>query len=602
MDALSGHLTEKAVQNYADTLGDMAASSAGAERRGALKAAADALKMLPPSRQSDALSQMQNKHGNDFAREIGAEIKKPATGGKPPAAGVKPTGGKEVRLLKGLGVVSTLVAGYNALMEENRKTSGNPDYGKVALNLAYDLTLRGTADAVTGDTAAYTKEQVEYLREYYRKRGEDPDSLSVKIKIAAEASAKGTAYGAVKGSYEFAKTTGRLTGGAIVAGAETVLSLAGEALETLNVLEETAASLQEQGMAREVQDAKSLASAKELVRELKRFASLAESQREVLEQNTRWANSLDIQRSRSLDELRSLITAAGEAPDPGTAEKWLDKAEKNLDPAFLNLFKKSETVFKKIEEVRSSLARGEMAGDEEKTVEVLRGEHRGNRESFQKLSENLEGLESLGGLEETAEILASLEKRKEAVSAMGDIAESSVPVMKKNREGWKTALSEYDRIKGALARGYLYFYGKREIPGWMFIKSDGEGVTPPVRSLPEGFMAELGTLERMKENIQSDLRRLPQAKGNEGALRKTAQRSKGIYSTLLPSHEKARSSLEKTEGALGLLLAELSKAPPVLLAVSAPSKGAVAQKLTFRIDLSGAPEGAVFLWDFGDGT
>ena len=57
MDALSGHLTEKAVRNYAETLGDLAASSAGTERRTALKtAAADALMMLPPSRHGEALS------------------------------------------------------------------------------------------------------------------------------------------------------------------------------------------------------------------------------------------------------------------------------------------------------------------------------------------------------------------------------------------------------------------------------------------------------------------------------------------------------------------------------------------------------------------
>ncbi len=595
VDALSGHLTEKAVRNYAETLGDLAASSAGAERRGALKAAAaDALKMLPPSRQGEALSQLQNRHGKEFAGEIAAEMKKQPVSKTPTTAGGK--------VLKGLGTISALVTGYNALMEENRKTSGNPDYGKVALNLAYDLTLRGTAEAVTSRTATYTKEQVDYLREYYRKRGENPDSLAVKMKIAAEASAKGTAYGAVTGSYEFAKATGQWTGGVIVEGAETILSLAGEALETLNVLEETAATLQEQGMAREVQDAKSLASAKELVRELKRFSAMASTQREVLEQNTRWVQTLDIQRSRSLDELRSLIAAAGEAPDPRLAEKGLDKAEKTYAPAFLNVMENSEMVFKKIEEVRKALARGEMPADGPKDMEFLRGEHRGNLESFQKLTVNLEEIGSIADLEGTADILASLGSKKEAVSALADMAEGSIPVMKKNRDGWKTAVSEYDRIKGALARGYLYFYGKREIPGWMVIKSDEEGVAPPVRSLPDGFAAELGALERMKENVLSDLGRLPQARGDEGALRKTAQRARGIYSTLLPSLERTRSSLEKTDRALEQLLAELSKAPPVLLAVSAPSKGVVAQKLTFRVDSGDVPEGAVFLWDFGDGT
>ncbi len=217
MDALSGHLTEKALKNYASTLGDMAAGSSSPESRSALrKAAAETLKGLPPSRLGDAISEMEARHGKDFALEMAAEMKKTAVPGEKPGPGG--SGARGSTLLRGAGIASAVIGGYNALMEENRRTSGNPDYGKVALELAWDMTLRGTAEAVTTRTAEYTKAEVERLREYYRSRGEDPDSPAVKMKIAAGAIAKGTAYGTVRGGYELAKAAGRWTGGAIVEG------------------------------------------------------------------------------------------------------------------------------------------------------------------------------------------------------------------------------------------------------------------------------------------------------------------------------------------------------------------------------------------------
>jgi len=300
VDALSGHLTEKALRNYASTLGEIAAASSSPESRSALrKAAAETLKGLPPSRVGDALAEIEARNGSDFAREVAAEMKKAPDPGEKTARrdpGVAASG-RGSSLLRSAGIVSTVIGGYNVLLEENRRTSGNPDYGRVALGLAYDMTVRGTAEAVTTETAEYTKAEVERLREYYKNRGEDPDDLGVKMKIAAEAAAKGTAYGAVRGGYEYAKAAGRWTGGAIVEGAETVISLAGEAVDTINVLETTSAELRAQGMAVEVQNARSVASGKDLVRELERTAVLAESLGAAMEQNVRWARSLDIWRS-----------------------------------------------------------------------------------------------------------------------------------------------------------------------------------------------------------------------------------------------------------------------------------------------------------------
>ncbi|HPE67659.1 MAG TPA: hypothetical protein PK849_15855, partial [Synergistales bacterium] len=185
-------------------------------------------------------------------------------------------------------------------------------------------------------------------------------SLAVKMKIAVEASLKGTAYGTVKGAFELAKVSGKWAGGAIVGGAETVIFLAGEALDTLNTLEVSGATLREQGMAQEVQDAKSVSSGRELAGELRRMASLAASQRSLLEQNIRWARSLDIHRSRALDDLRSRLEEAAQVSLPDV-EQRAEEAAKRYPPEFKRLAEYSAVIHSKIKAVEKELAGGKSA-------------------------------------------------------------------------------------------------------------------------------------------------------------------------------------------------------------------------------------------------
>ena len=553
VDAMSGHLTEKALRNYADTLGDLAVSAQSPERRAVLREAiAGTLKGLPPARQGDALASIEARLGGGFAKEVAAEMKNPAAGGKTAAPGTN--------LLKGAGILSTLLAGYNAMAEENKRTSGNPDYGRTALNFAYDMTLRATVDAASRDTAEYTKKRVEELKEYYRSRGEDPESLAVKMKIAAEASLKGTAYGTVKGAYELAKVSGKWAGGAIVGGAETVIFLAGEALDTLNTLEVSGATLREQGMAQEVQDAKSVASGRELVGELRRMASLAASQRSLLEQNIRWARNLDIHRSRALDDLRSRLEEAAQVSLPDV-EQLAEEAAKRYPPEFKRLAEYSAVIHSKIKAVEKELAGGKSALAVAGDIKFIVAEHGRNLDGFKTLAEGMKELRRMEYLADLADTLAMLQEEKDAIAALGEEAGNGAAVMKRNYDIWRKAISEYDRLKKSLGRGYSYFYGKRRVPGWLVIKSDADSVQAPDRTIPEEFGPELGTLQRMKASIASDLRRLPRVKGDEQRFRSTLEKIKKTYNALLPGYETARESLEKTNLALEKLLSVIGSAP-----------------------------------------
>lgn len=601
VDALSGHLTEKALKNYASTLGEIAAASSSPESRSALrKAAAGTLSGLPPSRLGDALAEMEARHGREFAREMSAEMrKKPDAGEKTPRGdpGVS-GGGRGSSLLRGAGIVSTVIGGYNALMEENRKTSGNPDYGKVALGLAWDMTLRGTAEAVTTRTAEYTKAEVERLREFYRNRGEDPDSLGVKMKIAAEAVAKGTAYGAVRGGYEFAKMTGRWTGGAIVEGAETVISLAGEALDTINVLETTSAELRAQGMAVEVQNARSVASGRDLVRELQRTAALAESLGAAMEQNVRWARSLDIWRSRTVDSLRGRAERLSGLPSMVEA---MERGSKHWGPALKKTESDSALLLRRIGEIGKDLASGSNVAGLEARIAMAAEDHARNRALFER---TLEEMEILQEVSEAPELLPALEEDRAALVEAGKLARDGAAAMKRNREVWQSALSEFDRVRKALRRGYAHFFEKKGIPGWMVIGRDERAVAAPGKNLPGDFGSWLETLLRMEGSIGSELKKIPAADGKAGKeAAEAARKARTIAADLLPRAGSARKALEAADEALGILLAAAASAPRVPdLAVTAPPEGEPGQKLVFSAGTENAPPAAVIRWDFGDGT
>ena len=353
---------------------------------------------------------------------------------------------------------------YNAMAEENKRTSGNPDYGRTALNFAYDMTLRATVDAAGRDTAEYTKKRVEELKEYYRSRGEDPESLAVKMKIAAEASLKGTAYGTVKGAFELAKVSGKWAGGAIVGGAETVIFLAGP--RHLNTLEVSGATLREQGMAQEVQDAKSVSSGRELAGELRRMASLAASQRSLLEQNIRWARSLDIHRSRALDDLRSRLEEAAQVSLPDV-EQRAEEAAKRSPPEFKRLAEYSAVIHSKIKAVEKELAGGKSALAVAGDIKFVVAEHGRNIDGFNTLAEGMKELRRMEYLADLADTLAILQEEKDAIAALGEEAGNGAAVMKRNYDTWRKAISEYDRLKKSLGRGYSYFYGRGAFPdGW----------------------------------------------------------------------------------------------------------------------------------------
>ncbi len=597
VDALSGHLTEKALKNYASTLGDMAAGSSSPESRSALrKAAAETLKGLPPSRLGDAISEMEARHGKDFAREMAAEMKKRAVPGEKPGPGG--SGARGSTLLRGAGIASAVIGGYNALMEENRRTSGNPDYGKVALELAWDMTLRGTAEAVTTRTAEYTKAEVERLREYYRSRGEDPDSPAVKMKIAAGAIAKGTAYGTVRGGYELAKAAGRWTGGAIVEGAETVISLAGEALDTINVLETTSAELRAQGMAVEVQNARSVSSGRELVRELRRTASLAESLRAAMEQNVRWARSLDIWRSRALDSLRGRAERLSELP---SLVKVLERGAKQWGSDLKKNESDSTGLLTRIEGLAKDLAAGSPVEGLEADMAMAAEDHARNRGLFER---TLEEMEIIREVSEAEDLLSAFSEDMAALREAAALSREGAAAMKRNREAWQSALSEFDRVRKALRRGYAHFFEKKGIPGWMVIGRDEQAVASPERNLPGEFGSWLGTLLRMEGSIASDLKKIPapDEKTGKGSA-EAARRARILAEDLLPRAEGARRALEAADSALGRLLAAAASSPRApVLAVTAPSGGEAGQELEFSAAVENAPPSIVIRWDFGDGT
>ncbi len=134
--------------------------------------------------------------------------------------------------------------------------------------------------------------------------------------------------------------------------------------------------------------------------------------------------------------------------------------------------------------------------------------------------------------------------------------------MKRNRGGWQSALSEFDRVRKALRRGYAHFFEKERDPRVDDHREERAVCLLAREKLPGEFGAWLETLLRMEEDIAKDLEKIPAAD------RKTQKRNGGgrpkgriLAADLLSRADAARKSLEETEEALGILLAAVKSAP-----------------------------------------
>lgn len=540
--ALSDHLARNATRKFNDAIagavpvdGDTAAAKA---------IIAENIRNLPPTQKAQAIADLEVKYGDGFARGVNAELKKPSA----PA----PAGGGRATVAGRLGLVSTIL-----------NVGTQYSQGKTTTEILWNMSLGGTLETVNAETADYTKKEVERLKLKYLALGEDPESMSVKLKIMAEATVKGTFHGTAIGSYELLKSATHTAAGAAVAVADSAIFLVGETLDTHNVLETTFAEIQAQNMEQSVQNAKAVKFGKDGITELKRLANDAAYLRTVLDQNARSARQFcraaDAALERLQEEQREIDGMKG-----ADALKTLPETEVRLAKNLMATTASLEVMSRQAEAAKRALALGGDPKEALVTVQVLASKYEKNAAAIEACKAELFEIGRLSSENSMNDILAGLESGKASLAEMGRQAAANAEIMRKNEARFKKTIADFDSLKARIEKAGDFFAGKRESDeaDWVVIKSRLNGIARPNGTMPEAFFGEVGTLERLPDKITSGIARLRPSHGAaQGGTPEIGPLADAALERLTPRYNTAARSLAELKAALDALRAAAGKKP-----------------------------------------
>lgn len=162
----------------------------------------------------------------------------------------------------------------------------------------------------------------------------------------------------------------------------------------------------------------------------------------------------------------------------------MERGAKHWGPALKKTESDSSRLLKRIDGLRKDLAAGRPVAGLEADIAMAAEDHARNRALFEK---TLEEMEILREVAEAEEFLSALEEDRAALREAAALSREGAAAMKRNREAWQSAISEFDRVRKALRRGYAHFYEENGVPGWMVIGRDEQAVVSPEKNLPEEF-------------------------------------------------------------------------------------------------------------------
>lgn len=582
VSALNEHLAGKATRKFNDAIAG--AAVAGNNAGAAQGVIAGNLKNLSPTQQSQAISDLEIKYGKDFARGVAGELKTRS------ASPAKPVSGGNVTVSKSLGLVSAIV-----------NIGSQYAQGKKTTEILWNMSIGGTLENVNAETANYTRREIERLKDKYRLSGEDPDSTMVKLKIMAEATVKGTFYGSAIGSYDLLKSATHTVAGATVAVADSAVFLVGEALDTRNVLETTYAEIKAQNMTQSVQDARAVKFARDALAELKRLNGEAAYLKSILEQNTRSARQFCRNCDSSLDDLREDLRVINSL-EGADSLKTLPEREKRLSSNLLDSLNSLQTMNRQAQTTaRAFLAAGDKK-DVMQVIQVLEPGFNQHAAALEKYESEMLKIGEMGTLNGVADMLAAFAARREALLEQSRQASANAVTMRENEARYKKTVAAFVSLKERVLNAETFFAGKRETNegDWMILKSKINAVTRPDGNVPEGFFAEVGTLERLPDKIRSESGRLqPGIGASPDDLAKIGALADAALQRLVTQYNAAGGELGTLRANLDNLRAMLNKAPepvtaqPVVAGLNCPSSGVAGQAVSMSVTLPAAGGGSV---------
>lgn len=566
--AVSSHLAEKATRKFNDAIAG--ASIAADKSEAGRRIVASSLASLSAAQQAQAIADLQIKHGADFAKGVSSELKSLKSSGKPAA--------NNSSISRSLGLVST-AAGIASQYAQGKNTT----------EIIWNLSIGGTLENVSRSTADYTQKEIEYLKDRYRALGENPDSMAVKLKIMAEASVKGTFYGAAIGSYDLFKSTTSTVAGATAAAADSVIFLVGETLDTRNVLETTHAEIKAQNMEQSVQDARAIKSASEAYKELKRLTEQAEYLRSLLDQNKLAARIFCRNHEHELDILREDLRAIN-SMDIARSVAELPEKQRKLQKLLTDVAQENTRLTRQAEiTAKAFLAAGDQK-DVRNVIAALEQAYTRNQIVIEGGREEMVKIGEAASAACVQKTLADFMARCASLQESSHEALKNADLMKQNVSLLKKTVADFSNMRERVLNAESFFAGNRESreAEWMILKNKILALTKPEDKVPEGFFAELGTLERLPDRIGAEIKRLKPAQGivleNPAAAAATAD---AALEKLTPLFNQAGHSLILLQDWIQRLKDLLNTPPPVQAAVAGvfqcPSSGYAGENITMKL-------------------
>ncbi|PKL44180.1 MAG: hypothetical protein CVV41_05965 [Candidatus Riflebacteria bacterium HGW-Riflebacteria-1] len=560
--AVNKHLAEAATRRFNAALAGAATANNSVDSAKVMIAAN--LRSLSPTQQSQAIEDLEIKYSG-MGKQVAGELKRMNTD---KAAAAKIPATRNTTVCKGLGLVNTVLNLSNQYAE-----------GKGTTEILWNMSIGATIETVNKETADYTAREIERLQVKYLAAGEDPNSLAVKLKIMAEASVKGTFHGSVIGSYDLLKTATRTTAGAALAAADSALFLAGEALDTHNVLETTYAEMKAQGMEQSVQNARALKFGKDGLAELRRLADQAAYLRSLLEQNIRSARLSCRDCDNTIDNLKSELVDINNLKG-ADALRELPGTEKKMTSTLVDSAKAAKTMTAQAEAARKALAGGGSAKEAMQTVAALTASYNQHNTSVEQCKNEMFKIGELASLQSAGDILASFEAEKARLLEQGSLAAANAAIMRDNEAQFKKTIASFDSLQERVRTADTFFAGKREAneAEWLIIKSRLGGIARPEASLPEDFFGEVGTLERLPDKVRREAAQLKPEADSVAGLAEAGNLADAALQRLTPLYNDAGRALTTLKSAIDSLRAAAGQKPaakpPVATKPAQPAKPA----------------------------
>ncbi len=541
--AMNEHLCNKAVRNFNSVIADTVKVGGNVDE--AVKIIARTTHRLPPGQQGQSIDDLMIRNP-DLAEKVNFELKKMNL--NRPSVNQKPTvstgGGKAGLIALVLGLAN---AGLNVANSSAR--------GDTTTKILWDMSIVGPAVDATSN---YTASEVERLMKKYRDAGEDTNSFYTKLKVLAEASVKGTIKGTTLGLHEaFNNLT--FTGTVISAG-NLVVDTLGQGLDTVNVLDTTYAEMQNQKMEQEIQNAMGARFGREAVAELRKLVSLAESIRSILRVNITDARRICRQGDSLLQDFQAFLRQCGETPGAAPAgelaetEARLAGCLKDSAASLAGLNGRANAALAALLAGGDPMAASREAASLIDSADQEAGILVRTKAEIDRLAAGASPVEG-----QTQAVYADYLARLQELSTQSG---KDAAVIRQNEVDFIKVIEKFRSLREKVDNARRYFADRRQSRegDWMIIESDLKRIAAPDGTMPEGFAAEIGTLERLPEKIRAGLAaaKVPAvlAGSGQGDGAAIAQAAVG---RLLPPYQADEQALGALREAIRRLLGEVDK-------------------------------------------